>query len=128
VGFEGEPDRTLAQRRSKQSPLKDVAAMLRSFSYGAYAGLINYTARRPEDFARLEQWARLWERSTAAEFLRSYREHTQGTDFLPASRDDFRRLLNAFWLDKALHELAYEMNYRAEWLRIPLMGILSLTV
>ncbi|HEX5430650.1 MAG TPA: putative maltokinase, partial [Bryobacteraceae bacterium] len=126
VDFEGEPARSLAERRAKQSPLKDVAGMLRSFSYGAYATLISYTARRPEDFARLEPWARLWERSACAGFLRAYREAAQGADFLPAAREDFRRLLSAFWLDKALYEFSYELNNRTAWLRIPLMGILSL--
>lgn len=126
VDFEGEPSRSVADRRAKQSPVKDVASMLRSFSYGAYATLINYTARRPEDFARLEPWARLWERSACAVFLRAYREAAEGMNFLPVRREDFRRLLSAFWLDKALYEFSYELNNRTAWLRIPLMGILSL--
>ena len=89
LDFEGEPARSLAYRRSKQCPLKDVAGMLRSFSYAAYGTLINYTARHPEDLARLEPWAQLWERFVAAEFLRAYRETAQGADFLPASSADF---------------------------------------
>jgi maltose alpha-D-glucosyltransferase/alpha-amylase len=126
VDFEGEPLKTLAERRAKHSALKDVAGMLRSFSYGAYATLISYTTRHPEDFARLEPWARLWERGVSAEFLRAYREAAEGTDFLPPCADDFGRLLSAYYLDKALYELAYELNHRVAWLRIPLMGILSL--
>jgi len=125
LDFEGEPARPLGERRAKQSALKDVAGMLRSFSYGAYATLMNYTARRGEDIMRLEPWARLWERSTAAEFLRAYREATQGADFLPSGRQEFRRLLSAFRLHKALYELLYELNNRPTWVRIPLMGILS---
>jgi maltose alpha-D-glucosyltransferase/alpha-amylase len=126
LDFEGEPARPMAERRAKQSPLKDVAGMLRSFSYAAYATLINYTARRPEDLGRLEPWARLWERSIAAEFLRAYREKALGAKFLPSDDNDFRKLLDAHLLDKALYELLYELNNRPAWVRIPLLGILSL--
>jgi maltose alpha-D-glucosyltransferase/alpha-amylase len=128
LDFEGEPARSLAYRRSKQSALKDVAGMLRSFGYAAYATLINYTARHPEDLATLEPWARFWERSVAAEFLRAYRQAAQGANFLPADESDFQNLLDAFLLDKALYEVLYELNSRPAWVRIPLMGIMSLSL
>jgi maltose alpha-D-glucosyltransferase/alpha-amylase len=128
LDFEGEPARSLAYRRSKQSPLKDVAGMLRSFSYAAYGTLINYTTRHPEDLARLEPWAQLWERFAAAEFLRAYRDTARGADFLPANSSDFRKLLDVFLLDKALYEILYELNSRPEWVRIPMIGIMSLAV
>ena len=126
LDFEGEPARPLAYRRSKQCPLKDVAGMLRSFSYAAYVSLINYTTRHSEDFDRLEPWAQFWEHATATEFLRSYRETAQGAEFLPTNSADFRRLLDVFLMDKALYEVLYEINSRPGWLRIPLLGILSL--
>jgi maltose alpha-D-glucosyltransferase/alpha-amylase len=126
LDFEGEPARPLAVRRAKQCALKDVAGMLRSFGYAAYAGLMNYTARHPEDVTRLEPWAQLWERSAGAEFLRAYRGAAQGADFLPPKDADFRKLLNVFLLDKALYEVLYELNSRPAWVRIPLMGIISL--
>jgi maltose alpha-D-glucosyltransferase/alpha-amylase len=128
IDFEGEPARPLSQRRSKQSPLKDVAGMLRSFGYAAYSTLMSYTSRRPDDLTRLEPWAQLWERSCAAEFLRAYRETTQNIPFLPADKNAFRRLLDIYLLDKALYELRYELNNRPTWLRIPLMGMLSLSL
>jgi len=105
-----------------------VAGMLRSFSYAAYTTLLNYAARHPEEVARLEPWAQLWEHSTTAEFLRVYRETAKGADFLPADPGDFRKLLDVFVLDKALYEVLYEMNHRPSWVRIPLMGIMSLTL
>ena len=126
LDFEGEPARPLAERRAKQSPLKDVAGMLRSLAYAAYVSLIGYTARRPEDFDKLEPWANLWERSTSAAFLRAYREAASGAAFLPANTDDLRALLAVYILDKALYELSYELNNRPGWVRIPLIGILSL--
>ena len=128
LDFEGEPARSLSYRRSKQSALKDVAGMLRSFSYAAYGTLMNYTARHPEGLAFLEPWARLWERAAAAEFLRVYRDTAQGAGFIPDDKTDFRKLLDVFLLDKALYEVLYELNNRPTWLRIPLLGIMSLAL
>ena len=128
LDFEGEPARSLAYRRAKQCALKDVAGMLRSFSYAAYASLINYAARHPEDVARLEPWAHLWEQSAAAAFLRAYRETAAGAKFLPVESSHFQKLVDVFLLDKALYEVSYELNARPAWVRIPLMGIMSLTL
>jgi maltose alpha-D-glucosyltransferase / alpha-amylase len=126
LDFEGEPARPLTERRSKQSPLKDVAGMLRSFSYAAYSSLINYATRRADDIPKLEPWAKLWEHYVSGEFLRAYRGTAHDAKFLPADDGDFRRLLNVFMVDKALYEVLYELNARPDWVRIPLMGVLSL--
>ncbi len=126
LDFEGEPARPLAERRAKQSPLKDVAGMVRSFSYAAYSALLNYTARHPEDFDKLEPWAWLWERSTTSEFLRAYLEAAEGAPFLPARGETFQKLLDAYILDKALYELLYELDNRPTWVGIPLIGISAL--
>ena len=126
LDFEGEPARALAARRAKQCPLKDVAGMVRSFSYAAYSSLINHTARRAGELASLELWAQLWERCVSAEFLRAYRQTTRGSMFLPENAEDFRKVLDIFLVDKALYEVLYELNARPAWVRIPLMGIMSL--
>jgi len=126
LDFEGEPARPLAVRRAKQCPLKDVAGMVRSFSYAAYSSLINYAARRAGELASLEPWAQLWERCVSAEFLRAYRQTACGAPFLPENVANFRRLLDIFLVDKALYEVLYELNARPTWVRIPLMGIMSL--
>jgi maltose alpha-D-glucosyltransferase/alpha-amylase len=123
LDFEGEPARPLPERRSKQSALKDVAGMLRSYSYAAYAALLNHVARRPEDVARVEPWARLWERSTGAEFLRAYRGAADAAAFLPPAPESFGALLHGYLLDKALYELQYELDSRPNWIRIPLWGL-----
>jgi maltose alpha-D-glucosyltransferase/alpha-amylase len=127
LDFEGEPARPLAQRRAKYSPLKDVAGMLRSFSYAANSTLMTYTMRHPEDFASLAPWARLWEQTVAAEFLSSYRQTAEPGNVLPESDEGFRRLLDACLLEKGMYELMYELNNRPTWVRIPLAGILALT-
>jgi maltose alpha-D-glucosyltransferase/alpha-amylase len=126
LDFEGEPARPLPARRAKQCALKDVAGMVRSFSYAAYTSLLNYTSRHPESVARLVPWAQLWERATSAEFLRAYRETAHGADFLPSDGADFRALLDIFLLEKAFYEVTYELNSRPTWVRIPLLGIMSL--
>ena len=78
--------------------------------------------------ARLEPWAQLWERSAAAAFLRAYRETAQGAAFLPAANTDLKNLLDLFLLDKAIYEVLYELNARPAWVRIPLMGIMALSL
>ncbi|MGI8770192.1 MAG: maltose alpha-D-glucosyltransferase, partial [Acidobacteriaceae bacterium] len=126
LDFEGEPARSLGERRAKQSPMKDVAGMLRSFSYAAYAGLLKATTRRPGDRSRLDPWARLWEHSVGGAFLHAYRHATQGSGVVPAEDESFRQLLEVYTLDKALYELVYELNNRPAWVRIPLNGILEI--
>ena len=126
LDFEGEPARPIEQRRLKQSPLKDVAGMIRSFSYAAYAGLFKYVASRPAELPRLEAWARIWQAWTTAAFLRGYFTAATGSLFIPAGPPERDALLQLFVLDKALYELNYELNNRPDWVRIPLRGIVDL--
>jgi maltose alpha-D-glucosyltransferase/alpha-amylase len=126
LDFEGEPTRSVEERNAKRSPLKDVAGMLRSFDYAAYAGLFAFTRDRPAEFARLEPWAELWRDWVSWAFLRAYRGAAARGAFLPAEPGRFAALLDAFVLDKAFYELVYELNNRPDWVRIPLRGILGL--
>jgi maltose alpha-D-glucosyltransferase/alpha-amylase len=125
LDFEGEPARPLPERRRKQSPLKDVAGMIRSFSYAAYAGLFAHTSSRRSELARLEGWARVWQLCVSWAFLGAYFTAVDGALFVPA-RPGRDALLEMFVLDKALYELNYELNNRPDWARIPLGGILDL--
>ncbi|MEO5896624.1 MAG: maltose alpha-D-glucosyltransferase [Vicinamibacterales bacterium] len=126
IDFEGEPARPLTQRREKQSPLKDVAGMMRSFSYAARAGLFAHAASRPGDPEALARWADLWETWTTAALLRGYFSKAGNAVFIPQEATQRDELLRLFVLDKALYELNYELNNRPDWLRIPLAGILRL--
>jgi maltose alpha-D-glucosyltransferase/alpha-amylase len=126
LDFEGEPARPLAERRGMHSPMKDVAGMLRSFGYAAQAAFMAHAARRPQSAASLEPWAVLWEKCVSAVFLNAYRSATQGTRILPEDSPTLARLLDAYVMDKALYELSYELGNRPTWVRIPLLGILSL--
>jgi maltose alpha-D-glucosyltransferase/alpha-amylase len=126
LDFEGEPARPLEERRLKQSPLKDVAGMLRSFGYAAYAGLFAFVSSRRSEYARLEAWARVWQLSVSAAFLGTYFDLVADSLFLPPVEEDRDALLRLFVLEKALYELNYELNNRPDWARIPLRGILDL--
>jgi maltose alpha-D-glucosyltransferase / alpha-amylase len=125
IDFEGEPARTLAERRAKYSPLKDVAGMVRSFSYAAYAALIAFTVHAPDDAVALEPWADTWRYWAAEAFVTGYRGAIASPELVP-SGEEFLRLLRAFVIDKALYELAYELNNRPDWVRIPLTGLVKL--
>jgi maltose alpha-D-glucosyltransferase/alpha-amylase len=126
LDFEGEPARPVAERRDKESPLKDVAGMLRSFNYAAYAALFNRTAGRVEDFDRLEPWARVWSRWVGAAFLKGYLAVAEGAPFLPVDAVQRAALLDLYLVDKALYELNYELHNRPDWVRIPLRGLADL--
>jgi maltose alpha-D-glucosyltransferase/alpha-amylase len=123
VDFEGEPIRSLSERRFKRSPLRDVAGMIRSFEY-ASAFALRRGPMRSEDVPLLIPWARLWTRWTSATFLRGYLEVAGEAPFLPADRGELGELLDFYLLDKTVYELRYELNNRPEWLVIPLESIL----
>jgi len=125
IDFEGEPARPIEERRAKCSPLRDVAGMLRSFSYAALTAITAATETRPEDAKRLAPWAELWETWVGATFLRAYLSAAGDAGFLPPA-GDLELLLRAYVLDKALYELAYELNNRPAWVHIPLAGIAQL--
>jgi maltose alpha-D-glucosyltransferase / alpha-amylase len=128
--FEGEPIRPLSERRLKRSPLRDVAGMLRSFHYAAYAALRNYEERssglRPRDRFAAGDWARLWYVHAAAAFVNGYMTTMAGSDLLPPDPDEMARLLDALLLEKAIYELGYELGNRPDWVDIPLRGVMQL--
>ncbi|NSW86845.1 MAG: phosphotransferase, partial [Syntrophobacteraceae bacterium] len=126
IDFEGEPARTLSERRLKRSPLRDVAGMLRSFHYAASLSLLKEASLRPEDRPFLQPWADAWYRCVAGAFLRSYLEGVEGTGIVPKRKEDTEVLLKAFVLEKAVYELGYELNNRPEWVVIPMRGIMHL--
>jgi maltose alpha-D-glucosyltransferase / alpha-amylase len=126
LDFEGEPARSLAERRAKDSPLRDVAGMLRSFGYAAYAALFQFTEKAPEELSRLEPIAKAWQQVASAAYLRGYFDVTRDASFLPPTRTALKPLLDFFIVEKALYELQYELNNRPAWLRIPLAGILEI--
>jgi maltose alpha-D-glucosyltransferase/alpha-amylase len=129
IDFEGEPARSLSERRLKRSPLRDVAGMLRSFQYAGQSALLKRLAGgqvRREDAVALAPWVRAWESWASAAFLGSYLEAAAGAAHLPPSREELGRMLDAYLIEKALYELGYELNNRPDWVHIPLRGIRQL--
>jgi maltose alpha-D-glucosyltransferase/alpha-amylase len=129
LDFEGEPSIAVSERRIKRSPLKDVAGMIRSFHYAAYAALYKHIERGslpPENMATFEPWARFWNDAISAAFLRAYLEAFSSSDVVPTVTEELQVMLQAYLLDKAMYELGYELNNRPAWLRIPLQGVLHL--
>ena len=110
IDFEGEPARSLAERRAKRSPLRDVAGMLRSFNYAA--AVAGIPGSPVEDAAR-------------AEFLAGYDDAIAGSGLL-AGADATERLLRIFELEKVVYELRYELANRPDWVSVPVGGILRL--
>lgn len=126
IDFEGEPLRPISERRIKRSPLRDVAGMLRSYQYAAYAALFarDSVASSADEFERLQRWADFWSFWVCASFLHGYLATAGNEPFVPADRADLEALLETFVVEKAIYELAYEMNNRPDWLPIPVNGIL----
>jgi len=125
IDFEGEPTRTLYERRLKRLAMRDVAGMLRSFSYASQAALRTQqipAGRLPE----LHGWARFWVDCVSAEFLKSYLAVAGKESWVPQTQEDLELQLTTMLLEKALYELRYELNTRPDWVRIPLHGILDL--
>jgi trehalose synthase-fused probable maltokinase len=112
LDFEGEPARTLVERRRKRSPLRDVAGMLRSFAYAATAAELTRDAEIPDD----------WEERARERFLETYLETVDAT-LLPPGEAAIERLLAVFELEKAVYELRYELDNRPDWVGIPVAGI-----
>ncbi len=127
VDFEGEPARTLSERRLKRSALVDVAGMLRSFDYAVHTVLYGAAAAepiRPQDVPVLAPWARFWQQWASSAFLRAYLQQVAESPLVPRAREDLARLLDVHLLEKNVYELGYELNSRPAWVRIPLAGIL----
>ena len=115
LDFEGEPARSLTERRRKRSPLRDVAGMLRSFAYAtSAAGLLRGSEAPPG-----------WEESARREFLDGYLD-TVDPSIVPAGQEQFDKLLSVFELEKAVYELRYELSMRPDWLSIPVAGVLRM--
>lgn len=129
IDFEGEPARPLSERRGKTLAMRDVAGMVRSFQYAAYAALFGQVAgilNRTETTQAVELWAAFWTACISATYLMAYFRAVEGLAFLSSDADERRILFDSFLLQKALYEVAYELNNRPDWVRIPLRGILSL--
>ncbi len=125
IDFEGEPARTLSERRRKRSPLRDLASMLRSFHYAA-ATALRGEAVRDQDVAPLAPWADAWAKWVGAEWLAAWLAEAGAAPFVPKDPDVLARMLDFYLLEKVIYEIHYELNNRPDWLAIPLAGLVDL--
>ena len=129
IDFEGEPARSIGERRIKRSPLKDIAGMLRSFHYAsaaAHSGPVSQLALLEDQKRTLEPWGRFWCEWSGAAFLNSYIPPMREARILPQENAELNHLLRIYLLDKAVYELEYELNNRPTWIDIPLRGLLQI--
>jgi maltose alpha-D-glucosyltransferase/alpha-amylase len=131
LDFEGEPARSIGERRLRRSSLRDVAGMMRSLDYAARTALEDAIGRglapdTPDSRAGLGTWIRLWTDSVSTAFLRAYLDEVGDGAYVP--QDDVERalLLDVFLLEKALYEVVYELDNRPTWVHVPLAGLVQL--
>ncbi len=126
VDFEGPPQVPLAERRAKQSILRDVAGMLRSFDYAAWSALDRATVSQPDHRNELQQAALAWRDEASRSFLDAYIAAMQGCPLWPGDAETARRLLSLCLIEKAFMELSYELANRPAWVMVPLKGLQTL--
>jgi maltose alpha-D-glucosyltransferase / alpha-amylase len=125
VDFEGEPLRAIAERRQKNSPLRDVAGMLRSYAYAAAAAVRQMADIQPSALPVLQERAEEWRRQVTEAFMARYRGAMGGARSMPEDPAHVDALLDFFTLEKALYEIDYELAQRPVWAAIPLAGVLA---
>ena len=123
IDFEGEPARSIEERRVKRSPLQDVAGMLRSFHYAAFAPLLGEDRVAGDGVARMGVWAEAWNSWVTDRYLAKYFATAKNAPYLPATQGEIQAVLELHLLEKAIYELGYELNNRPTWVGIPLQGI-----
>ena len=128
IDFEGEPARTMEQRRAKSSPIRDVAGLLRSFEYAAAAALPGRVASSPQAASRRAEILERFRTSAEASFLAAYREVLAASPHPWVTQAGEAAMLDLFLLEKAAYEIRYEAANRPTWLGIPLQGLHAIAV
>ena len=129
IDFEGEPAIPISERRLKRSPLKDVASMIQSFHYAAYAALLKHIERGTLSNGQLQTmaaWAQFWSRWVSAIYYKAYLKAAGPASFLPAAEADLQMMTEVLLLRNGIYELGYELNNRPDWVKIALQEILEL--
>jgi len=125
IDFEGEPHRSLDDRRRKGCALRDVAGMLRSLDYAAWSAWRLHTGIGSPREAAAARLAR-WRRQAETDFLSAYEAAIAGSPAHPADPHFARAILDLFLIRKAAYEVGYELSSRPAWVEIPLSGLLAI--
>jgi maltose alpha-D-glucosyltransferase/alpha-amylase len=128
IDFEGEPARSLEERRSKLSPFKDVAGVLRSFEYATAMTMRNAQISDSSEAADLARRniSETYQQSARSVFLEAYREATAQMPHAWKDASGADAALALFSLEKTAYEVAYEAENRPAWLSVPLQGLAAL--
>jgi len=120
IDFEGEPSRSMFERRRKAPAARDVAGIIRSIDYSLMAALYRHGAGEQRE--RLRPILAAWREEATIAFLTSYRQAIVGSSLWPTgfAAD---RMLSFFLLEKVIYEIEYEIWYRPDWVGVPLGGV-----
>jgi maltose alpha-D-glucosyltransferase/alpha-amylase len=122
IDFEGEPRRTMEERRRKAPAARDVAGLMRSIDYSVIAALERASQSAPDEHGRLARALNDWRRRATASVLTAYRESMTDVRLWPEDPAQASYMLDFFLLEKAFYEIGYELDHRPDWLRVPLAG------
>ena len=122
IDFEGEPRRSIEDRRRKAPAARDVAGLIRSIDYSATAALERALKSAPDEHGKLARALEDWRAHSVAAFMEAYRSSLSDTRLWPQLLEAADGLLNFFLLEKAFYEIEYELAHRPDWLRVPLAG------
>lgn len=123
LDFEGEPSRSLEERRRKHTPLHDAAVMLQSFNYAAHTALLERVKPGSDQWREQQLYADAWEMMARRAFLRGYFDAVSDSRILPSRQEDRRKLLEIFELDRIIIEIRYDLDNRPDWIDISLNRI-----
>jgi maltose alpha-D-glucosyltransferase/alpha-amylase len=129
IDFEGDSSVPISERRLKHSPMRDIAAMVRSFHYAASVGLDQHVARGsipPENMLRFQSWLRYWNLWVSVAYLKAYFQAIAGSGILPENEEAVRVMVRAYLLDRMMNELVRQLADGGSGLDISLSGVLFL--
>ncbi len=126
IDFEGEPRRSIEERRRKAPAARDIAGLLRSIDYAAGAAMLRARAAAPDESGALLADLDTWRNIAADTFLFAYRESLTDARLWPQNSLAAERLLKFFLLEKVFYEIEYELAHRPDWLSVPLDGALRI--
>jgi len=122
IDFEGEPRRSIEERRRKAPAARDVAGLIRSIDYSATAALERALKSAPDAQGKIARALAGWRDAAVNAFTAGYRRTLSDARLWPQGLQDADRLLDFFLLEKAFYEIEYELAHRPDWLRVPLAG------
>jgi maltose alpha-D-glucosyltransferase/alpha-amylase len=126
IDFEGEPRRSLAERRRKAPAARDLAGLIRSIDYSATAALDRALKSAPDEHGKIAKALDDWRQRAVATVVGAYHERLADPRLWPEDRRKADRLLDFFLLEKVFYEIEYELSYRPDWLRVPMAGALRI--